>query len=208
MVTDRFFSCPPKWASTLQLADSCGLTVFTLPRLMQSVQETQNKSDLAFGKWDFEKFRGFPSPLPPWATETEGGTKQAWWGKGDACFLSWHFSLFGASLCDTSRWWELCWEHRIKTAWPSTGQLKFSGDSVQPAGDSWAKAGRPWSSPSLSPLDMKRTEGSHRQLGPWPVCPQSGRGLAGPTVVCRTHHTDREPAPVPHPFCFISLGQC
>ena len=48
----------------LQLADSCGLAVFTLPRLMQSVQETQNESDLAFGKWDFEKFRGF-SLAPP-----------------------------------------------------------------------------------------------------------------------------------------------
>lgn len=53
----------------LQLADSCGLTVFTLPRLTQSVQETQNESDLAFGKWDFEKFRGFLSPLPSWTAE-------------------------------------------------------------------------------------------------------------------------------------------
>lgn len=36
---------------------------------MQSVLETQNESDLAVGKWDFQKFRGFslttPHPHPP-----------------------------------------------------------------------------------------------------------------------------------------------
>lgn len=113
---------PLKWASTLQLADSCGLTVFTLPRRRQSVQETQNESDLAVGKWDFEKFRGFSHhPIPPpthhpaWGSgKTEGGTKQAWERKGVSCFLGWGFPLFGASLCDTSRWWEPGGEPRIR----------------------------------------------------------------------------------------------
>lgn len=90
---------------------------------MQSVQETQNESDLAVGKWNFEKFHGFsltalPPPKPQaWGSrKTEGGTKEAWREKGVSCFLGLCLPLFGASLCDTSRWWELDGEYRIKGA--------------------------------------------------------------------------------------------
>lgn len=46
---------------------------------MQSVQETQNESDLVFGKWDVDKFRGFLSALPSGATE-----RLRWNGAGTA----------------------------------------------------------------------------------------------------------------------------
>lgn len=90
---------------------------------MQSVQETQNESDLAVGKWDFEKFRGFsltaplsPHPRPGEAERLKGERNRHGGEKGVSCFLGLCLPLFGASLCDTSRWWELEGEYRIKGA--------------------------------------------------------------------------------------------
>lgn len=186
---------------------------------MQPVQETQNEPDLAVGKRDFEKFRGFPllpAPPPPGRRETEGGTKQAWRGKEVSCFCGWCFPLFGASLCDTSRWWELGGEHRIKGAvadHPSPAEsyraaLALWGLSI--TGKRQLGRGRQrWSSlvHPPSPLDMKRTEGleSPQTAGPmtnwstkWKRASLTLLWSVGPL-----HCIMGEPASVPQTFGFL-----
>lgn len=171
---------------------------------MQSVQETQNEPDLAVGKRDFEKFRGFPllpAPPPPGRRETEGGTKQAWRGKEVSCFCGWCFPLFGASLCDTSRWWELGGEHRIKGAvadHPSPAEsyraaLALWGLSI--AGKRQLGRGRQrWSSPS--PFTSRHEEDGRTRVptDSWAhdqLVHEVEAGFVNPIVVCRPtalHH--------------------
>lgn len=135
---------------------------------MQSVLETQNESDLAVGKWDFQKFRGFslttphpyPPPPPPGPGEAErlkveqnkhGGEKRE-------SLVSWAWvCLCLEHLCVTppggGSWMERIGLRGLWQIIPPelslTGQLQISGDSAQPAKDSWAKAGQQWSSHPL-----------------------------------------------------------
>lgn len=109
----------------------------------------------SFWKMGFWKVPRFSYSSLPELQKDWGGMKQAQLEKGNSCFLDSHFSLFGTSLFDTSRWWELGWDQGLRrpnvcsSLWSLVLLVSTSSLETQHSWHiySWAKPPRQWPSP-------------------------------------------------------------